>query len=190
MHWWQIAIRLLLVANCLGNISDAIRAGRNHQWERLHWLVPNAIGWAVMFFALLPARWGGVGKNHWEFVAWSSIVLLLYGMIIKITDVSHPPFRWVSIEVPHFGTFGFQHMVVIPIIGFLLVGSDILQRRRITSNDEVLLIGFSMGLVFGVRLFLRQFSLTRLSDLIELPKPKPRPPKKQPEKYWMDSGEK
>ncbi len=189
MHWWQILIRLLLAANCLGNIRDAIRAGRNHSWGQLHWLVPNAIGWAAMFYAFLPVRWVGVGKNHWEFVVWSSIALLLYGMMMKITDLSSPPLPWMSIEVPHFGAIIPQHMVFLPIIGLLDVGWDILQSHRVTSNDEVFIVVFSLGLVFGAHLLLRQFSLARVSDLVELVKPKPPPPEKQPEQYWMGVGE-
>lgn len=189
MHWWQIAFRLLLIANVWGNISDAIRANRDHHRERLHWLIPNAIGWAVLFFGLLPARWGGVGISHWQIICWSSIVLLLYAMIIKITDASQPAFPMMSVEVPHFGTLGFQHMVLIPIIGLVLLGWDILQKRHISANDEALLLGFFLGLVFGVRLYLRQYSLTRLRDLAELSKPRPHPRRKQPEKYWMGSEE-
>lgn len=187
MHWWQIGIRLLLIANVWGNVSEAIRAGRGRHWERLHWLLPNTFGWAILFFDLLPARWGGVGLNHWQIAVWGSIVLLLYGMIMKITDVSSPSFPFTSFDVPHLGYMGPQHMVVIPIFGFLLVGWDILQKHHVSSRDGVLVVGFSLGLVFGVRLCLRQLSLTRLRDLAELSKPKPRARRKEPEKYWMGS---
>ena len=191
MHWSQIAIRLVLIANCLGNINDAIKAGRDHRWGHLHWLVPKAVGWAALFFALLPVRWGGVGKNHYEIVAGSSLMLLLYGLMIEITDASRPKLPRFSIEAPHFGSVGFEHLVVLPIIGYFLVGWDIFQRHSILlTKMKILLLGLSMGLIFGVRVFLRQFSLTSLSDLIELLKTKPRSPKVQPEKFWMDVGDK
>lgn len=163
MHWWQIATRLLLIANCLGNVSDAIRTRQKHREERLHWLIPNALGWAALFFAVLPTRWGGVGMSHYQAVAWIGIVLLLYGMIMRMTDASQPLIPWPTIEVPHGGTIWPhllpQFMTAVPLLGFLLVGGDIIYRHRITSADEVLLVGFSLGLLLGIRLCLRQYSV-------------------------------
>ncbi len=179
MHWWQIAIRLLLIANCFGNLRGAIRAGREQHRERLHWLIPKAVAWAMLFFALLPARWGGVGMKHWELFIWIGIVLFFYGMIIEMTDSDFPTLYCFSVELPHIGRidppFMPLFMAILPLTGVLWVGTEIAYQHHITSDDKVLLVGFSLGFIFGVRLLLRQYQLSKLSDLVELAKLRPRP---------------
>ena len=189
MHWWQIAIRLVLIANCLGNWRGAIRAGRERDWDRLHWLVPKTIGWTMLFLAMLPARYGGIGTQHWDTVAGMSLVLLLYGMLIEKTDSSFPPFPSVLVEIPHLGSISLQfipHLIVASSL-FLAVAAvwDGIHLHRVTIDDKVFLVASSVGLLFGIRLCLRQYYLSRFADLIEFAKIKPRPPETPTQHDWL-----
>lgn len=168
MIHWQYAIPFILFANILGNFWEALRARRAQKRERLHWLIPKIIGWAGLSASLLMAHGSGAVLSHWHLVAGTSIVLLLYAITLEITDHSVPPLPLVSVEIPHFGTAGPEYLVVVPLVGLFMISVEIFQQRHVSSNNEILLIGCLLGLVFGVRLWLCRFSLRRVSDLAAL----------------------
>lgn len=189
MHWWQIAIRLILIANCFGNVRDAVKAVRDYYRERLHWLIPKAVAWGLLFFALLPTRYGGVGPQYWKLVIVSGFLLWIYAVIMEITDSSFPDVLVFSLEVPHIGRIDPilipPLMVALPLAGLLSVAAGIVCRHHVTSNDEVFLFGFPLALLFGVRLLLRRYSLSKLSDLIKLAKLRLPPPQIPAQHDWI-----
>ena len=188
MHWWQIAILFVLIANCLGNISDAIRARKAHQTECLHWLIPNAAGWGIIFLAFLPAWWGIIGSRLWDIAVWSSI-LLLYGMIMRMTSSSYPLSFRGSLEVPHLGCVDTEFLPLLlmasSLVGMLTVAGECIYRQSITTDERVIFVTLSFILLFSIRFTLRQYPVSRLTDLIALAKIKPHPVIKPAQHDWI-----
>ena len=189
MHWWQIAIRLVWIANCYGNLKGILSAVRARHWECLHWLIPKAVGWTGLFFALLPARYGGTGMHYWVSVAGIGLVLIFYGMMIKMTDASQPRIEWFSVELPHLGRIDGAFMPLLMVISsafaFLLFVADSIYRHHVAAGTVIILVVILLAFSLGIRLLLRQYHLTRLYDLVELAKFRPRPVQTPAQHDWI-----
>ena len=191
MHFWPTAIRLLMVSNVLGTVGDARRAWFTGQRLALHWLVPKAAGWAALLWAVIPSRWSGPQSAHWEAVLLGGLGLVFYGVLIEMTDPSHPPLPWITFESPHFGPVGPVHMVLLPAFGLALTAWDVLRHGRVTRPDALALGVSAFALVIGVRFLMRVAAVKSLSELLALVRPRgqARPTRRAGQKYYMGSGE-
>ena len=189
MHWWQIAICLLFIANCLGNVRDAMCAKKQHQEEPLHWLIPNAAGWGIIFLALLPAPWGSISKSHWEIAVWSSILLLLYGTLMRATSSSYFLRFEGRVELPHLGCIDLEFLPLLltagSLVSMLIVAGEGIYRQSLTTDEKIIFVLLSFILLFGIRLTLRQYPVSRLTDLIALARIKPHPVEKPAQYDWI-----